>query len=140
MPRTGFANLSSPALGSSADLEGKYAVEIRVGPSMQHVGILRKHRIYQKIFDCLVIVGSPVTDNPNSNTENEMCKWPGYENGCMKDCTIPNIVYNADLKNEKYATNAWLRVWVEWSEVREKAHPGLREVAVRMAPRLLHIS
>jgi hypothetical protein len=134
MPPTELTNLDSPALSNAADLEGKYRVDIRVGPSMQHVGTLRKHRIYQRIFDCLTEIGAPAVKFPDSKTDNELCKWPGTQNGCVKECTIPNIVYNADLKNNKYATNAWLTIWVEWSEISENVHPGLRSVAVSKNP------
>jgi hypothetical protein len=132
---TESANLTNPALSNGDDLEGKYRVDIRVGLSMQHVGTLRKHRLYQRIFDCLTDIGAPAEKIPDSKTDNELCKWPGTQNGCVKECTIPNIVYNADLKNNKYATNAWLAVWVAWSEIRENAHPGLRKVAVGKVPK-----
>jgi hypothetical protein len=100
-----------------------------------HVGTLRKHRIYNSVYECLKLIGQQgngvVKDKISWNWDPELCssdKW--YF--CQRKCEIPNIVYEAG--KGKYATNAHIKIETTWSELWESKHAGIRNLAVRQSP------
>lgn len=56
-------------------------------------------------------------------------KWESEE--CIEWNHINNIIYNA-LPHNIYASNANLRVQVNWAEIYENDHPGLRNEVVSL--------
>jgi hypothetical protein len=110
-------------------MPGKYVVDIRVGPAPSHSGTLRKWRMWKAIYDCMHVIAEPFKD-----TDRELCSVTEFPHGgpgaCPAQCIIPNIVYNAE-PHDKYASDAHMVVTASWVELHEKAHPGIRDVAVR---------
>lgn len=93
---------------------------------MQHVGTLHKFRLYWKMYHALQSVSEPRTGKSMLCDGN---KWESEE--CIEWNQIDHIIYNA-LPHNTYASNANLRVQVNWAEIYENDHPGLRNEVVRL--------
>lgn len=91
---------------------------------MQHVGTLRKYRLYWAIYKALKSVGEPHDGKGQIFREKEQ-----HEEKCINHYQIDNIVYNQQ-PHPKYANDANIKVSVRWSEIREKDHLGLRHEVV----------
>lgn len=113
----------SPAEGLIGDPE-EYPFHIRIGGPMQHVGTLRKYRLYWAIYNALKSVGEPYEG------DGQLCSHAQQVSGdCRESHQIDNIVYNAQ-KHNTYSNKAHLTVSVRWSDIREKDNPGLRHEVV----------
>ncbi|KAF2818660.1 hypothetical protein CC86DRAFT_308748 [Ophiobolus disseminans] len=99
------------------------AVDVRTGGPKQHVGILRKGRLYWAVYSCLQLIGHQGNgrDKGHTGREREVCHQ-NMAQYCQQNCVVPNIVY--DFGSGTYATNAHLK---------EKNHAGIREVVYQFA-------
>jgi len=132
VPEMELFNVTASALEKRLEPPGKFAVDVRMGGPKQHIGTLRKNRLWRAIYDCLGLVGEqgrgtwfPLVP-PGQTDKNNPWQCPNLN--CARECKIPNIVYNSG--DDTYATNAHLTVRVEWSELKEGDHKGIRMVAV----------
>lgn len=87
---------------------------------------MRGQRLWDAIYDCLKVVGSPT--DPNAKDPN-FCK--SGDKGCAKDCTIPNVVNDANdngkVHDPKYTNDGKLTVKAYWSEY---ADGGVKDLTV----------
>lgn len=123
MPSTNLTASNSFKIPVAADFPSEpktLYVEARVGNGGQPVGTLRKRRLEKAIYECLN--WSCPLDDPKRGL-----------NACTqkntKSCRVNNIVYNVNSKNPKYATNAWITIYVNYA-FHNPAWPGIGEAAV----------
>lgn len=84
---------------------GEYAVAIRIGPDTEHVGTLRKNRMYDAVYSCL-----------KDLNEGKQKYW---------GCWIPNIVMNTNpgSSKPKYEGGHYLEMVYWWPRNDHKVNP-----------------
>ncbi|KAH7356038.1 hypothetical protein BKA66DRAFT_613136 [Pyrenochaeta sp. MPI-SDFR-AT-0127] len=127
------SNLTASGMETAGVLPGKYAVALRLGHELQHVGTLRKHRLSNEIYRCLKEVdGIRGTGKPPSN----YCKDTDSSEHCWPYCRIENIIWDGNAGGTpKYSHGAYLRVRTWWPTYHEWDNPPnkqLRDIAYRL--------
>ena len=132
---TATANSSSPDVstlvtaGDGAAKPGEYAVAIRIGPTIEHVGTMRTKRLEAEVYRCLHSLDA--FRHPQSW---EPWCW-GVTNQCQPYCDIKNIVWDAhdDFGTPQYKSGTKIRVtswWPGWYEDRNPENLKLRDITV----------
>jgi hypothetical protein len=111
-------------------LPGKYAFDIRIGPTAQNVGTLRGDRIYDAIHNCLSVIGSP-----NKNGPRDWCAL--WDPDCSNNCQF-RVVYDKS-PQDTYATD-YVQVATSWIGIKESEHTGLRAAAVSQSAHPQHVT
>ena len=111
-----------------------YDIHIRIGGPKQHIGTLRKYRLYWAIYNALKNVAEPLPSHSRSgNYIYQLCSPEEQLAGeCKEWEEIKNIVYNAE-PHDTYATNAHLNITMKWSEIHEGSFTGLRHEVVSLS-------
>lgn len=103
-------------MDTAGDYPGKYAVALRMGPSQQHVGTLRKQRMWNAIYNCFKELNGKVGHGDNFLGD---CtpSWDGHQwkYQCGTFCTIKNIVYVDKVYHNK--GSLFVRMW--WPHIKD---------------------
>ncbi|KAL5119803.1 hypothetical protein ACEQ8H_002164 [Pleosporales sp. CAS-2024a] len=114
--------------------QGMVAVDVRISnDDWSHIGTRRKYRMWHAVYNCLKVIAEQGHGKNQDATSKDFpmtCK-PGKnaDKYCQFQCRIQPIVYEAG--PNKYATNAYIQLETEWSELREDNHPGIRDLAYK---------
>jgi hypothetical protein len=112
-----MANFSVSSMDTAGAYPGKYAVALRMGYSQQHVGTLRKQRMWNAVYNCLKELNATIGIRKDFNSNCELVWRDGsWRPACGIFCKINNIVY----VDKGYHNKGWLLVRMYWPHIADK--------------------
>ncbi|EFQ91506.1 hypothetical protein CFE70_004745 [Pyrenophora teres f. teres 0-1] len=123
----GFANINADD-GPVPNMQGRYAVDLRIGRNPTHVGTFRGKRLYNRIYsmlkDCCIANHDPSILGYCETTRPE----------CNEQCHLFNVVYSNG--HSTYRSDSTASLTVHYSYFNDKDHPGIQDLAFRMVAKI----
>ena len=118
---TGFANINADDR-PLPNMDGRYAIDVRIGRTPTHVGTFRGKRLYSRIYgmlkDCCIANHDPSIPGYCETTRPE----------CNKKCDLLNVVYSNG--HTTYKSDSVTSLTVHYSYFNNKDYPGIQDLGV----------
>ncbi|RMZ70458.1 hypothetical protein GMOD_00000549 [Pyrenophora seminiperda CCB06] len=127
MNGTGFetANVANTPL---PNMDGRYAIDVRIGRLPTHVGTFRGKRLYNRIYnmlkDCCIAKHDPSIPGYCEKTRPE----------CKKQCDLENVVYSNG--HTTYRSDSVTSLYVHYSYFNDQFYPGIQDLGFQMVAKI----